>query len=173
VLGFELKQVTSVKAMVVARYKPKRKRGGVGRPFPKGIKPEGAGRRKGSTNRIPRLLKDAILEAAEIEGFDGEGRDGLVGFLRAKSRTEPAAFLGLMGKVLPLQINAKVQAEMTVTGKFGNANIKSMTLEEKQAALAEILGLTRPLLPKPQDQVAPDQEVTEGEFSEVIKEAAE
>lgn len=158
---------------MVARYKSQStKQKPRGRPFPKGEKPPGSGRKVGTVNRVPALLKDAIMTTMELEGIDQRGKDGVVGFLRGAARREPAAFLTLVGKVLPLQINAKLQGEMTVTGKFGSTNIKSMTLEEKQAALAEILGLTRPLLPKPQDG-QPDQEITDGEFTEVSKEAAE
>jgi hypothetical protein len=154
---------------MVARYKSQSTKGKPrGKPFEKGKpRPAGAGRRVGSTNRVPTMLKDAILTAATLEGSDTKGYGGLVGFLRQASRTEPAAFLTLMGKVLPLQINAKVQAEMTVTGKYGKTDIKTMTLEQKQQALQEILGLTRPLLSKSKE------DVVDGEFTEVTREAAE
>jgi hypothetical protein len=46
------------------------------------------------------ILKDAILEAARLEG----GEEGVVGFLRKLARDEPKAFTYLLGKVIPLQI---------------------------------------------------------------------
>ena len=50
-------------------------------PFPTGPGKDG-GRQPGVRNRTTRLLKEAILLAAELEGRDGEGKDGLIGFLR-------------------------------------------------------------------------------------------
>lgn len=57
----------------------------------------GKGRPKGSPNKITADLKRAILEAAEAAG--GEG--GTVGYLTAQANANPAAFLTLIGKVLP------------------------------------------------------------------------
>lgn len=57
----------------------------------------GKGRPKGSPNKITADLKRAILEAAEAAG--GEG--GTVGYLTQQARENPAAFLTLIGKVLP------------------------------------------------------------------------
>lgn len=55
------------------------------------------GRQKGTPNKITADLKRAILEAAEAAG--GEG--GTVGYLTTQARENPAAFLTLIGKVLP------------------------------------------------------------------------
>ena len=57
----------------------------------------GKGRPKGVPNKITADLKRAILEAAEAAG--GEG--GTVGYLTAQATANPAAFLTLIGKVLP------------------------------------------------------------------------
>jgi hypothetical protein len=62
------------------------------------------GRQKGTPNRVHALLKDALLEAATLEG----GKGGLVAYLRKQARDNPAPFLALLVKVLPLQINGKV-----------------------------------------------------------------
>lgn len=70
-----------------------------------GVKPPraGMGRPKGSTNKSTRLLKDAILEAAERAG--GKlGKEGMVSYLEYQAGENPAAFMTLMGKVLPLQV---------------------------------------------------------------------
>ena len=56
------------------------------------------GRPKGAVNKITAVLKDAIMLAAEQAG--GEG--GLVGYLTAQAKDNPAAFLTLLGKLLPL-----------------------------------------------------------------------
>jgi hypothetical protein len=58
------------------------------------------GRQKGTPNKVSGALKDAILEAAERAG--GEG--GTVGYLQTQATANPAQFLTLLGKVLPLQV---------------------------------------------------------------------
>jgi hypothetical protein len=67
-----------------------------------GRKPGGAkfgGRRKGTPNRITAELKDMILAA-----FDQAGG---VDYLVKQAHSNPAVFLALVGKVLPLQVRAE------------------------------------------------------------------
>ena len=66
---------------------------------PKGT-PKTGGRKKGTPNKISSALKEAILEAAEQAG----GEDGIVGYLVAQALANPAAFMSLLGKVLPMTI---------------------------------------------------------------------
>jgi hypothetical protein len=58
------------------------------------------GRQKGTPNKMTALLKDAILQAAENAG----GEKGTVGYLTAQAKENPAAFMTLLGKVLPTQL---------------------------------------------------------------------
>ncbi len=60
----------------------------------------GPGRPKGSPNKMPALLKDAVLKAADSAG----GPEGLVGYLTTQAIENPGPFLTLLGKVLPLQM---------------------------------------------------------------------
>lgn len=60
----------------------------------------GAGRPKGVPNKITTDLKEAILEAATLEG----DKDGLVGYLRNLAKINSSAFANLIGKIIPLQI---------------------------------------------------------------------
>lgn len=60
----------------------------------------GKGRVKGVPNKSTALLKDAILKAATDAGGDG----GLVGYLTLQAMEQPAAFMSLLGKVLPMQL---------------------------------------------------------------------
>lgn len=83
-----------------------------------GGKRTGAGRKKGSSNAINKLIKDAVVEAAEIVGQDGEGKDGLVGYLVARASDQPQAFMGMMSRVIPTQIegggdNGEIEISVT------------------------------------------------------------
>lgn len=66
----------------------------------------GKGRPKGAQNKTTALLKDAILQAAEQAG----GGSGLVGYLTAQAIANPAPFMSLLGKVLPMQIQGDPDA---------------------------------------------------------------
>ena len=70
----------------------------------KGVKPPraGMGRPKGIPNKTTAILKDAILQAAQKAG--GGDEDGMITYLQKQATESPAAFLGLLGKVLPMQI---------------------------------------------------------------------
>jgi hypothetical protein len=52
----------------------------------------GKGRPKGSPNKISRVLREAILQAAEQHGNDGDGKDGLTGYCQFLAKDEPKAF---------------------------------------------------------------------------------
>lgn len=65
------------------------------------------GGRKPGPNKVTRVLKEAILLAAEIVGNDGKGKDGLVGFLVAEaSKVNNKPFMNLLGRVLPATLKA-------------------------------------------------------------------
>ena len=85
-----------------------------GHRFKKGD-PKIAGRVKGSTNRMPRLLKECIMLAAELEGMNQQGKDKLVGFLRHVARDDLRGFVMLLGRVLPLQIQSQNDMRVEVT----------------------------------------------------------
>jgi hypothetical protein len=57
------------------------------------------GRKASVPNRVTRLLKDAILMAGENAG----GKEGLTGYLGEQAKKNPAAYLTLLGRVLPMQ----------------------------------------------------------------------
>lgn len=62
------------------------------------------GRKKGTPNKTTKSLKEAILAAAEAVGQDGNGKGGTQGYLEQLAVTEPKAFAGLLGKVLPMVV---------------------------------------------------------------------
>lgn len=76
----------------------------------------GKGRPKGATNKNSKLLKDAILEAANLAG----GKRGMVAYLEDQAKENPTAFMTLMGKVLPMQVQGSGkdgEHEFTITWK--------------------------------------------------------
>jgi hypothetical protein len=75
--------------------------------WPKGKpRPPGSGRKKGSTNRINRDIKAMIEEALH--------KAGGVKYLVKQANANPAAFMGLVGRILPKDISGEVK----VTGEF-------------------------------------------------------
>lgn len=62
------------------------------------------GRKSGTPNKNTKILKDAILMAAELSGEDKNGKDGLVGYCKNLADNEPKAFASLLGRVLPTQM---------------------------------------------------------------------
>ncbi len=65
--------------------------------------PKKGGRKKGTPNKTTALLKDAILKAAEQAG-NKVGDEGMISYLVQQAEENPQSFMGLLGKVLPLQL---------------------------------------------------------------------
>lgn len=62
-------------------------------------RPKTGGRKKGTPNKTTAALKDMIMTA-----LDGAHEEGGIAYLREQAAKSPAAFLTLVGKVLPLQV---------------------------------------------------------------------
>lgn len=118
------------------------------------------------------------LRTDEVIGWKATGKGGLEGYLMWLGLNHASAYSTLLGRVLPMQINAKVDVNETVVTKFENLDLSTKTLAEKQAIMAEMLSLTQarkepPRLPAPAQA---QEEYEEGEYEEVpgsYKEAAE
>ena len=85
---------------------------------PKGQAKTG-GRRKGTPNRTSQLLKDAVLQAAEIQGNKinkDKQLSGLIKYLQFIAAEHPAQFCTLLNRVMPLQIGG--------TSDEGDVNIE-------------------------------------------------
>ncbi len=79
----------------------------------------GKGRPKGTQNKITKQVKEMILGALD----DAGGQE----YLARQADENPVAFMGLVGKVLPLQL----------TGEGGYAiKIEVSTKEQRDAAVA-------------------------------------
>jgi hypothetical protein len=71
------------------------------------------GRTRGTPNKVTKQLKDLILGALDDVG----GQE----YLATQAKANPTAFLSLIGKVLPMQVNANMEGGLTVVIKrFGN-----------------------------------------------------
>ena len=68
------------------------------------------GRKPGQPNHSTQLLKDAILQAATEEGGGN-----IVAYLRQQAREQPAAFMSLLSKVLPLQLQNDRDTPVAIT----------------------------------------------------------
>lgn len=86
----------------------------VGKPRRVGDGTPGPGRPKGSQNKSTVAIKEAVLAALDQAG----GIDYLV----IQSRENPTAFLTLVGKVLPLQVDATHQGEIVAKVVFKGLN---------------------------------------------------
>lgn len=73
----------------------------------------GPGRPKGSQNKTTAILKDAILQAAEAAG-NKVGSEGMVSYLTDQADKNPAAFMTLLGKVLPMQVTGDADNPLAV-----------------------------------------------------------
>lgn len=63
------------------------------------------GRAKGTPNKMTKVLKDVILGALD----DAGGRD----YLAKQAKENPAAFMSLLGRLLPQELKAEVQAQVS------------------------------------------------------------
>jgi len=68
---------------------------------------EGAGRPKGSLDKGNAAIREMILEA--LEGAGG------VSYLIDKAESHPQAFMGLIGKVLPLQVTGEEGKDIQIS----------------------------------------------------------
>ena len=68
----------------------------------------GGGSRKGRPNKLTRDIKEMIVNA--LHGAGGEE------YLKRQAEKNPAAFLALLGRVLPLQVSAPDGPILIVTG---------------------------------------------------------
>lgn len=156
-------------------------------------RPPNAGRRKGSVNKNTALIKDAIALGLDklgelaavyatrevrlpngrmgrettdrILGWRATGKGGATGYMIWLGRNHPNAFATLIGKTIPLQVNATATIDATVTSKFSEVDLKNMTLAEKLALQRDMIGLTR-RLPPPEETVTRMLEGTSKRVSE-------
>lgn len=69
-------------------------------------KPKTGGRAKGTTNKLTADVKAMVLEALD--------KAGGVSYLLTQAQSNPNAFLTLVGKVLPMQLQGDPDAPLTI-----------------------------------------------------------
>jgi hypothetical protein len=77
----------------------------------------GPGRKKGVPNKNTTALKEMILKALD-EALPGGG----IEYLKLQSAENPVAFLSLVGKVLPLTVNANHDGQVVAHVVFKGLN---------------------------------------------------
>jgi hypothetical protein len=100
------------------------------------------GRKKGTPNKTTKLLKDALMEAADAAG----GKEGLVGYLTNLARKHPSVFATLLGKLLPLQAHVTGNTGSAVTNVF-IPSLDVMDAAERYARLLRGEDVGAPALP--------------------------
>jgi hypothetical protein len=98
------------------------------------------GRRKGVPNKTTLVLKSAILKAAEAVGSDGNGKDGLTGYLQMIAEKHPKEMCYLISKVLPLQLAA--DPDMPATVVFRSAADVRRELDQRGIDINSLANLT-------------------------------
>jgi hypothetical protein len=73
----------------------------------RGGKRQGAGRKAGVPNKLNADIKDMIMGALQ----DAGGQQ----YLAQQARDNPAAFMGLVGKVIPKDLKVDANGQMTFT----------------------------------------------------------
>ena len=75
-------------------------------PAPKGTRPPaaGKGRPKGARNKLTRDIREMIRAALD--------KAGGIAYLVKQAELNPTAFMSLLGKMIPTQIDAPIKREM-------------------------------------------------------------
>lgn len=77
-------------------------------------KPVNSGRKVGSENRITRELKEMIREALDEAGG--------VEYLLEQAKNNPNAFMTLLGKIIPVDVKAKLTTDARLVVMINNGN---------------------------------------------------
>src|SRR5215469_14446590 len=108
-------------------------------PAPKGTQPPnaGKGRPKGAVNKVTKNLREMILGALDDAGGQA--------YLAEQAQTNPAAFMALLGKVLPPEPRAQ-ELPPKITFKIGDRDIRPPEMRDVTSTV-EIEQSTTALIP--------------------------
>lgn len=85
--------------------------------------PKTGGRKKGVPNKVPKGLREDILEVHEMLG----GAQGMLNWARSSETNERIFYSQILPKVLPREIKADVNSTNTVS--FDDDTLKKMAQE--------------------------------------------
>jgi hypothetical protein len=127
---------------------------------------------KGATAKVTRDLKQGIIDAAANIGRDGEGTDGLTGYLEDLALHHKRAFAGLLVKILPMQVNANatnssvvsISVQSVPSGMFFTPEAIAQMNSDEPVQL-EHQPQAQPMLSAPQ----PSEEAAEAEIIEKLR----
>jgi len=93
------------------------------------------GRPKGSTNKITQTFRDLMMQAAHEVGDSEEvgknGQGSVLAYLKVAAVKERKTFVMLMGRILPMKINAEVKAiKERMTIHEAVADLKALGMDE-------------------------------------------
>lgn len=104
-----------------------------------------AGRPKGRENETTRMVKDAIVLAAEHSKLS-KGT-GLVGYITWLADNRPELYAGLIGRLIPLQVKGKFEAQVEHTIKAKPESQMSVSeVAEYYAKLRQLPPSSAPLV---------------------------
>lgn len=75
----------------------------------------GRGRPPGSRNKLGAGIREMVREALDLAGGTA--------YLVRQADENPAQFLALVGKIIPKELDARVQAEMIVNWPLGKTDL--------------------------------------------------
>lgn len=80
-----------------------------------------AGKAKGTQNKLGKSIKDMILTALHDVGG--------AQYLARQAELNPVAFMGLVGKVLPLQLTGAEGGALVVDFRWADAPVATVTID--------------------------------------------
>ena len=75
--------------------------------YPNRFKPGNSGKPVGAKARYTRVIKEALLIAAEEHGKNGNGKDKLIGFMRKVIEEDLKTFCMMMARAMTLQVETR------------------------------------------------------------------
>jgi hypothetical protein len=86
------------------------------------------------------VLRDAILLAAEAIGSDGNGTDGLMGYLKWLANDHPKYYVNLLARVVPLHMTVEHEKRELRTPEEIAASLRSKGIPVPDSLFGDTYG---------------------------------